>query len=367
MTRDDPIEEALARLTRMTFGCEPSAIEALAPGLGRRRFFRLRLAAKPDSHIPASAIARVEAEEDPALRAPGAVAEPPLEPLLGFLARQGIPVPTRYGSDPELGIDLLEDAGPLSLEDVAAGLDPGTRRSLYAEACDWIPRLQRLRASPDEVPAFGRQLDAPLFESKAQRVVEWALPWALGRPASTSETAVVREAFAFIAKVCARAPQRLSHRDYKAANLHVKPNAAPGERLVMIDIQGALLAPPEYDLVCLLRDSHVPLPEAEVREQLERLRPALPDLPDADSFERRFQLLTLSRVAKDYAHYVHAAGGDDLRYLPLLPTALRNLRSAAALASPWDPTLARLADLLSHLKSESSGTLQPTPQESPRP
>ena len=55
----------------------------------------------------------------------------------------------------------------------------------------------------------------------------------------------------------------------------------------MIDLQGAFLAPPEYDLVCLLRDSYVELEAEEVQEQLDRIRPELPDAPEPEGFAAR--------------------------------------------------------------------------------
>ena len=53
---------------------------------------------------------------------------------------------------------------------------------------------------------------------------------------------------------------------------------------MLLDLQGAWLAPPEYDLVCLLRDSYVELPEPEIAQHLAAIRPALPDAPAPEEF-----------------------------------------------------------------------------------
>jgi aminoglycoside/choline kinase family phosphotransferase len=338
---ESPPPPELAALVRRCLGAGVVGVEPLSGGLGTRRFYRLRLDAPPGGLI-----ARVEEPEDPQRRPGGAAPEPPLEPLRSFLASAGIPVPRSYGRDPEQGIDLLEDLGDRTLEDVVAD-SPAEARRLYAEACDLLPRLQQLRADPSAVPAFGRRLDDALFAYKAERVIRWALPFALGRSARPAEAQNVREAFAFVADEALAAPARLAHRDFKAANLHVHPESGS---LVCIDLQGAFLAPPEYDLVCLLRDSHVSLPEDESAHQLQRIRPALPDAPEPELFERRVTLLTLTRVGKDLALYLYAAGerGDE-RYLRFVPNAVRHLRRAAAHAAPWDARVARLADLLARL------------------
>jgi hypothetical protein len=102
----------------------------------------------------------------------------------------------------------------------------------------------------------------------------------------------------------------------------------------MIDLQGAFMAPPEYDLVCLLRDSYVELDDAAVDAHLTRARTALPDQPDEESFRLRFDLLTLTRKAKDHALFraVAAERGDD-RYLRYLPATRRYLQEASSRVS----------------------------------
>ena len=64
-------------------------------------------------------------------------------------------------------------------------------------------------------------------------------------------------------------------------------------------------------------------------------------------------MLTLSRVAKDTAHYVLAAtSGGDLRYLPFLPTAQITMEHAAAKAAGWSPILERYCDLIHDLDAD---------------
>ena len=336
-------------LVRQRLDSEVAAFEAIEPGLGTRSFYRVRL--EPGvSGGPESVIARVEAPEDPAMRPHGIPAEPPLEPLRSFLESKGIPVPASFGRDSDAGVDLLEDVGEENLEVAATRLDPDARSALYDEACALVPRLQELRADRPGIAAFERRLDSTLFSYKAEQFIQWCVPWGLGRKASRGEEQVVREAFALISSEAARAPARFAHRDFKAANLHLRPDRSPGERLVLIDLQGAFLAPPEYDLVCLLRDAHVSLTDAEVEQHLLAVRRSLPDAPEADVFARRFTLLTLTRNGKDLARYLYAAREQrDERYLRLLPNAVAALRTASSRAARWDARLARLAELIEEL------------------
>ena len=337
MDRPSPLDTCPAQLTQLVekaLGRQIASVDHVPPGLDSRRFYRLGLAGKA---LPSTLIARVDPN-------PGAGSD--LEPIRALFARHDLPVPGHLAS--ARGIELLEDLGDESLEQLAHRRPAERRDELYAEACDLVPRIQSIPA-PDQ-----RGWDANLVADKARKWVDWTLPFALGRPARASEREVVEKSFAFIAETCLRAAQRLAHRDFKAANLLLAPAAAQeSRRLSMIDLQGAFLAPPEYDLACLLRDSQVPLPESAVRAQLDRIRPALPDAPPPDEFDRRFDMVTVTRVAKDISHYLRAATErGDRRYLAFVATGLENLRAATRRAAQRDPQLGAWAQLIEGLPGE---------------
>ena len=290
-------------------------------------------------------VARVEAPEDPAGRPAGVAAEPPLEPIRALLEREGLPVPRRLGADD--GVELLEDVGDrLARGARAARSARRSARRSTREACALVPRLQRV-ADPGGVAAFSRRLDAAQLAYKGELFATHGARARGGRAATPAERACVRDAFARIAGSSRAAPQRLAHRDFQSANLHVR-RAPPGRRLVLIDLQGAWLAPPEYDLVCLLRDSYVELPEAEIARHLEATRPALPDRPDAESCALRFDLLTLTRKGKDHARFLDvAARRGDRRALRLRADhAAPPARRRRALPPPATPPSRELAELV---------------------
>jgi aminoglycoside/choline kinase family phosphotransferase len=343
---DLALEQTLRALVRAQLGARVARVEWLPGQLGLRRFARLRL----EGGAHASLVARIEAAEDPAGRPAGAAPEPPLEPIRALLEAHGLPVPRRFGGDTAAGIELLEDVGDLALRDAAAG----ERRALYEEACALVARLQRVPPAPG-VEAFRRRLDAGLLAYKAELFLSEALPLR-GRAAAPGEAQAVRAAFAAIAARVEAAPARLAHRDFQSANLHLRAGAPPGARLVMLDLQGAFLAPPEYDLVCLLRDSYVELADQEVAQQLARIRPRLPDAPDPEHFAARFDLLTLSRKGKDLGRFLQAARRrGDRRFLRFVPATLRALRAAAARAAAREPAFAPLAELVAALPEDACG------------
>jgi aminoglycoside/choline kinase family phosphotransferase len=335
---DAAVRERVRQALQRILSAQARRIELLPAGLGLRRFARVWLASGPAPTL----VARVEAPEDPAGRPAGSAPEPPLEPIRALLEREGLPVPRCFGADG--AVLLLEDVGDRSLASLAPALPAAEREALYREACALLPRLQRV-SDPGGVAAFTRQLDAAQIAYKGELFAAHSLAMR-GRPPTPGEVACVRDAFGRIAAEVSEAPRRLSHRDFQSANLHLR-DAPPGRRLVMIDLQGAWLAPPEYDLVCLLRDSYVELPEAEIAAHLEATRSELPDRPDPDTAARRFALLALARKAKDHARFLDVAQRrGDRRSLAFLPTTLRHLRAAARAAAQRDRAFRDLEALL---------------------
>ncbi len=344
-------EALVAEVVRAQLGAAVSRFSWLRGALGFRSFSRIWLEASETTRqsLPETLIARIEAADDPSRRPAGVLAEPALEPIRALLESEGLPVPRRFGADPARGIELLEDLGERSLADFARSADARELDSLYREACELPPRLQRIEARPG-VANFARQLDDAHLRYKAERFARWSLH--RDRAASPEEATVVREAFERIAREIRSAPRRLAHRDLQSANLQLveTPRGSAAKmpfRLVMIDLQGAFMAPPEYDLVCLLRDSYVELTEAAVAAHLARVRSALPDCPDAEIFQLRFDLLTLSRKAKDHALFraVARERGDE-RYLQYLPATRRYLQTAAARVASKYPEYADLNHLI---------------------
>jgi hypothetical protein len=334
----------ISLLATARLGGSVASVLPVAAGLGSRRFFRLRLeGARVDSLI-----ARVEAPEDPKGRAPGIPPEPALEPVRAWMEQADLPVPRSHGS--EDGIDLLEDLGSETLKDAALAADAAQREALYRAACSLVPRIQRLPVCPGG-PAFERELSPAWIAYKAEEVIRWVLPLSLSRPPRPAEAEALREAFAGIAEICLDAPRRPAHRDFQSTNLLLKRVADAPPQCVMIDLQGAFLAPPEYDLVCLLRDPHVALSEREVAARVEEVRGQLPDAPDATTFDTRFTLLGLARCGKDLARYLYAASvRGDTRMDACRPAAAASIRSASLRAAAWDLRFERAAELLAPLK-----------------
>jgi len=354
--------EAVGELVAATLGLEPSSIEGIAAGLGTRRFYRVLLPIdRAVAGMPASLIARVEASPEDGTSSPtGAVLdadlawlpEPPLEPIRARLEAAGLPVPAAYGRTDR--IDLIEDVGSDTLlgrarEAIGAGdgaeSTTGLLRADYLEAADLIPRLQRVERGASTVEAFERHYDPTLIHTKTEKFLRWCWPGLIGRDATAEERDSIYAIRDALTKSLRGAPERLAHRDFKAENLHFW-----GERLVMIDVQGAFMAPPEYDLACLVFDLQVDLPDDLIDVVIAETLPRLPDrVPEAEA-RARLDALGVLRLVKDVAHVVHAARsrGDSRRWQEI-PRGFELLDAASVRLSARFPELRALTNVIQTL------------------
>jgi hypothetical protein len=257
---------------------------------------------------------------------------PPEDPFVNvqrWLAGAGVRVPRIDLFLPGEGLIVLEDLGDEMLETrLLAGDAP---EPLYAAAVDQLARLRaRAELAPDPAcVAFQRTFDRMLYRWELDHFREWLLEAWKGRSLSPPERAAVDRHFDAIADALAAEPVGFTHRDYQSRNLMVLPG---GEQAV-IDFQDALLAPRQYDLVALLRDSYVELPPALVDAMLARYLARLeaeggPRL-EPGPFRATFDLLTVQRKLKDAGRFVFI---DRVRgnpgFLPSIPASLRYVREA---------------------------------------
>jgi aminoglycoside/choline kinase family phosphotransferase len=207
-----------------------------------------------------------------------------------------------------------------------------------------VPRLQNLSASPESIPAFGRIFDRDLIDTKAWKWLHWTIPGLLNRPATPEESRSFHALVDGFAALLDEAPRHLAHRDFKAENLHlVRPataTEAESDEIVMIDLQGAFMAPPEYDLVCLLYDLQVDLDEKFAMECFHSTVAELADAPDPSLAVLRFDVIATLRLCKDISHLVYARlSRNDARRWHEIPRGLALLeRTTGRLSRPFPET-----------------------------
>jgi aminoglycoside/choline kinase family phosphotransferase len=98
-------------------------------------------------------------------------------------------------------------------------------------------------------------------------------------------------------------------------------------RLVIIDFQDARMGPDTYDLVSLLRDSYVDLPEATVDELLAYFLALKGESGTETTFRRRFDLMALQRNLKALGTFGYqTTTRRNPVYIQYIPRTLRYVR-----------------------------------------
>ena len=261
--------------------------------------------------------------------------------VVGALFRRlGIPVPAVLDAAPDLGILAVEDLGDETLEGWMAGGPGRDPAPLYREAVEHLATLQTRGA------AFRDEGTLPFTLALDAAKLTWELDYfrseflkayrRVALPPVASEA--LRCELSAIAQELAAEPRVLCHRDYHCRNLMVRDG-----RLVVIDFQDARLGPGTYDLVSLLRDCYVDLPDDLAAALARRFLDAVPAQRTPD-FQARFDLMSVQRHLKalgTFGHQVARRGRG--HFAEAVPRTLGHLRRTLGAY----PRFARLRELLS--------------------
>ncbi len=316
---------AMKAFARQCTGARATAavtIESLTPEASARRYHRV--------HVSGVAVPCVVMELPEAARAEAAKLPPTRFPFLnlqGYLAKADFPVPRVLGADLSRGLLALEDLGDETLEraiEHGRELPARQRYQHYERAVDLIVALQRrgaAHADPDCV-AFSRRFDFKLLRWEIEHFREWILVADRKAALTPTDNAEVDAAFDALAQGLAAEETVLVHRDFQSRNLMVKDGV-----LRVIDFQDAMLGPCVYDLVALLRDSYVELPDALVQDLLSRY--ANTTGRNVITITEMFHRQTLQRKMKDAGRFVEIhLGRGNPAFLPAIPLTLKYVREA---------------------------------------
>src|SRR4051812_39093696 len=188
-----------------------------------------------------------------------------VKPFVGVaraLRGRRVGAPRVNAADLNEGLVLLEDLGS---ECVVDGDPPGPIEERYAAAVDVLVELHRqpVLGTLPVAPGLDHRLppyDIDAFLIEAELLLDWYLPHrgATVSAAGRSEfTAVWREALSHAYD----APPTWVLRDYHSPNLLWLPEREGLARVGLLDFQDALMGPAPYDLVSLLQDARVDVPD----------------------------------------------------------------------------------------------------------
>jgi N-acetylmuramate 1-kinase len=260
------------------------------------------------------------------------------------LKESGFSAPTIYSFDLDHGFMLLEDLG----HDVY-GAEVGRGRSLrelWTPAVDVLVALAKkqppaLLAIEGHAPYRLPRYNAEAMLIEASLLIDWFWPALHGRAAPP---ALVEEFEALWRPLLAEAEKADPGwviRDYHSPNLMWLPERDGIKRVGILDFQDALRGPLAYDLVSLLQDARLDVPEALERELLGRYcaaRGADSKPFSRDHFVSLYAVLGAQRNSKILGIFARLAKRDGKRgYLGHIPRVAGYLERCLA-----HPSLAQL-------------------------
>ena len=257
-----------------------------------------------------------------------------------LLEAMPVPIPKVLGHADDLGVLALEDLGDVTLQAHLGAATPAEHAALYRQAVALIATLQRRGAeltSPDYLP-YGIAFDVEKLTWEMDFFIKHFLEAYRGVVLIDDQRATLRAEFAGLVEALASEPRVLCHRDYHSRNLMLH-----GTRLYIIDFQDARMGPDTYDLVSLLRDSYVDLPEQTVDDLIAYFLALKGETEGADAFRARFNLMALQRNLKALGTFGYqTTARRNPVYIQYIPRTLRYVRDNLASL----PRFSRLSELL---------------------
>ena len=256
----------------------------------------------------------------------------PFVAVAGALRARGLSAPEIYAFDLDKGFIVLEDLGDRVF---GAELARGAAQApLWAPAVDVLLTLateppQALLPIEGHAPYRLPHYDAGAMLIEASLIIDWLWPALHGRDTPD----LLREEFEGLwrphLEKAAKADRGWVLRDYHSPNLMWLPERDGVRRVGVLDIQDALSGPLAYDLVSLLQDARLDVPEALERAEFDRYcaaRSAQSGPFSSDDFRTLYATLGAQRNSKILGIFARLAKRDGKRgYLAHIPRVARYL------------------------------------------
>ncbi|MGQ0681169.1 tRNA (adenosine(37)-N6)-threonylcarbamoyltransferase complex ATPase subunit type 1 TsaE [Bradyrhizobium sp.] len=257
------------------------------------------------------------------------------------LRAQQLSAPAIHHADLDAGFLITEDFGT---EGVIEGDPPAPIAERYEAAADMLAALHR-EALPDTLPLAPHiTYTIPPFDTEAMLVeiglmVEWYMPdrgAGLSADLRTQFTGMWRE---LLDRTLASAPKTWVMRDFHSPNIIWLAEREGIKRIGIIDFQDTVLGPGAYDLVSLLQDARIDVPEQLELALLSRYikaRRAGDDNFDAAGFAELYAVMSAQRNTRLLGTFARLNRRDGkphyLRHQPRIWTYLNRSLAHPALA-----------------------------------
>src|SRR5688572_1461806 len=242
-----------------------------------------------------------------------------------LLEQMPVPIPRVLGHADDIGVLALEDLGDVTLQAHLGAATPSQHAALYRQAVGLIATMQRRGAeleSPEYLP-YRIAFDVEKLTWEMDFFTKHFIEAYRGVVIAESAREALREEFALVINELASEDRVLCHRDYHSRNLMFH-----NDLLYIIDFQDARMGPDTYDLVSLLRDSYVDLPEQTVSELIAYFLALTGETDQEAAFRDRFDLMALQRNLKALGTFGYqTTARRNPVYIQYIPRTLRYVRN----------------------------------------
>ena len=264
----------------------------------------------------------------------------PFANVARLFERMPVPIPKILGHADDIGVLALEDLGDVTLQAHLGAASSSEHSALYRQAVALIATLQSRGAdleSPEYLP-YRIAFDVEKLTWEMEFFTKHFIEAYRGVVISSNVREALREEFSAVIEELAAEPRVLCHRDYHSRNLMYHQ-----DRLYIIDFQDARMGPDTYDLVSLLRDSYVDLPEETVSDLIAYFLALKGVTGMEEVFRERFDLMALQRNLKALGTFGYqTTARRNPVYIQYIPRTLRYVRDNLEAHT----RLARLRDVL---------------------
>lgn len=269
--------------------------------------------------------------------------------------------PTILALDRKVGVALLEDFGPESITDAK-----GPVLERYAEAVAVLARLHGAEL-PETIPVDTEDsytippFDLDALTTEVELLLEWYVPHVAHVTLASGAKATFLNLWRHTLRDIVNAPPTWTLRDFHSPNLLWLPERESFARIGIIDFQDCVLGHPAYDVVSLLQDARIDVPdmlELRLLGLYAQLRQAGGERLDMTSFAGAYAILGAQRATKILGIFARLDKRDRkpayLAHLPRIETYLAKNLAHPQLSElrAWYETY--LPSLLAHGTAKAS-------------
>jgi aminoglycoside/choline kinase family phosphotransferase len=242
-----------------------------------------------------------------------------------LLEKMPVPIPKVIGHADDIGVLALEDLGDVTLQAHLGAASPEQHADLYRQAVALIATMQKRGeelAGPEFLP-YGIAFDVEKLTWEMDFFLKHFIEAYRGIVIPPDDRLELRGELGTMIEELASEPRVLCHRDYHSRNLMYHQ-----DQLYIIDFQDARMGPDTYDLVSLLRDSYVDLPEQTVSDLIAYFLALKGQAGSEREFRQRFDLMALQRNLKALGTFGYqTTARRNPVYIQYIPRTLRYVRN----------------------------------------